>query len=129
MRHHISIFPSNSKVKPTPPEQEASSPPPPPPEEHPRMGGHQPTNQNREQPQNTHVNMFVDAQSSILLQTARATIYNPKDPSNTSQARLIFEYLTVEAKLKVIHNFRNERQAEYIQGVPTCDSGLIRNNF
>ena len=76
------------------------------------MGGHQPTNQNREQPQNTHVNMFVDAQSSILLQTARATIYNPKDPSNASQARLIFEYLTVEAKLKVIHNFRNERQAE-----------------
>ena len=109
----ISICPSNSKVKPTPPEQEASHQPTPS-EEHPRMQpqGHQPTNQSREQPQNTHVNMFVDAQSSILLQTARATIYNPKDPSNTSQARLIFEYLTVEAKLKVIHNFRNERQAE-----------------
>ena len=53
--------------------------------------GHQPTDQNKEQPQDTHVNMFVDAQSSILLQTARATIYNPKDPSKTSQARLIFD--------------------------------------
>ena len=79
-------------MKPTPPEQEASHQPTPS-EEHPRMQpqGHQPTNQSREQPQNTHVNMFVDAQSSILLQTARAPIYNPKDPSKTLQARLIFD--------------------------------------
>jgi hypothetical protein len=78
-RHHISICPSNSKVKPTPPEQEASHQPTPS-EEHPRMQpqGHQPTNQSREQPQNTHVNMFVDAQSSILLQTARAPHLQPK---------------------------------------------------
>ncbi|CAB4039577.1 G2 M phase-specific E3 ubiquitin- ligase, partial [Paramuricea clavata] len=91
-RHHISICPSNSKVKPNPPEQEASHQPTPS-EEHPRMQpqGHQPTNQTREQPQNTHVNMFVDAQSSILLQTARDFIYNPKDPSKTLQARLIFD--------------------------------------
>ncbi|CAB4034798.1 G2 M phase-specific E3 ubiquitin- ligase, partial [Paramuricea clavata] len=91
-RHHISICPSNSKVKPNPPEQEASHQPTPS-EEHPRMQpqGHQPTNQSREQPQNTHVNMFVDALSSILLQTARAPIYNPKDPSKTLQARLIFD--------------------------------------
>ncbi|CAB4008480.1 PREDICTED: uncharacterized protein LOC107346460, partial [Paramuricea clavata] len=83
---------SNSTVKPNPPEQEASHQPTPS-EEHPRMQpqGHQPTNQSREQPQNTHVNMFVDAQSSILLQTARAPIYNPKDPSKTLQARLIFD--------------------------------------
>ena len=91
-RHHISICPSNSKIKPSPPEHEAAHQPNPH-EECPRMQpqGHQRTDQNKEQPQDTHVNMFVNAQSSILLQTARATIYNPKYPSKTSQARLIFD--------------------------------------
>ena len=99
-RHHISICPSNYREQPTPPEQEVSHPPhppagnlPTPPVDNPPVQhrGPQQVNQIQQQPENTHVNMFVDAKSSILLQTARATVYNPNDPSKFSQARLIFD--------------------------------------
>ena len=108
-RHHISICPSSFNEKPAPPEQEVSQPP--------TSAGSQfvnnqtvppritqQGNQSLHQPENTHVNMFVDRKSSILLQTAPATICNPNDPSKSYQARLIFDtgsqrsYITTRLK-------------------------------
>ena len=109
-RHHISICPSNSREKPTPPEQEASHQPTPS-EEHPRMQpqGHQPR---------TKVENKLRTPMSICLSMhSPRFFYKPQEPPFTTQRILVRRcrqdlYLTVEAKDHTCCNFRNERQAE-----------------
>ncbi len=85
----ISICPSNSREQPTPPEQEVSHPPhppagnlPTPPVDNPPMQhrGPQQVNQIQQQPENTHVNMFV-----VLLMQSHPSFYKQHELQFTTQ--------------------------------------------